>query len=154
MSYFVWLIPDEPHLSMLQHKIADLAKCYNSPRFYPHITLCSFPQVYSLNDINLSPLDIELLPPQHSSIFFRNIFHPINNFNLRQIQEDLEQNHNGKIPDLPHLSLLYGNLHRGTGFDLCQGLGSKQINIRCSTLVLVQGSAVVEDWMIIAQKKL
>ena len=99
-------------------------------------------------------MSIELLGPKHNPDFFTNIVHPIEHQELRATQLRLAQEHNGKAPPFPHLSLLYGNLHAGTGFDLCQGLGSQTIAIQCSKLVLIQGGPRVEDWMVVAQKDL
>ena len=140
-QYYYWLIPDEPHRSVLQQIILRFAKIYQSPVFTPHITIATGNSIPSPRSFTIPNIQFECVATEH--LYFRSLYfkcRPSPSLNA------LWESFGGEAPFVPHLSLIYGSFSQARERDWCSSTPLYKQTVPCSTIWIMHGGKKVEDW--------
>ena len=119
----IWLVPSEEDKIFYQKIINELSKEYNTPLFEPHITLAAAKsttssQLNKLKSYYIASLPIKVNMKNLGSLgkYYQQVFISGDGGQrlLNMWQKSLEVLEMPAYQFMPHLSLLYGNLHKET----------------------------------------
>ena len=161
-KYALWLIPMDRESRRLQAIIDDLSKRHGTPRFVPHLTVCSSGKLdLATANKNLArlaqlhqPLEISLTAIGKQNEYYRCLFIDATAspdlLALRQQAADLLG-----VPAnnyMPHVSLMYGNIDTGTKQQIITMLDQQYPNqFLADSLYLYDVSGEPSDWRRLAR---
>lgn len=159
--YALWLKPDAVADQQLQAVINQLAARYHAPVYFPHMTLLPrlFGEETDLSEkasqlaSSLKPIAVRLTGFAGAPYYFRCFYAPLaSSSELRQAVNDAtELFQSGAGSDfLPHISLLYGQLHRDEKKQIPAVIGDAvPVSFRLDRLQLVRMALSVSAWEVI-----
>jgi len=164
--YALWLKPDDAAEQQLQAVINTLAVKYRAPQFTPHMTLLGrlFGEEADLDAkteslaARLNEFSVKLTGFAGAPYYFRCFFAPIaSSPELRHAVDEAASHFSASAGSdfAPHISLLYGTLHRNEKKQIPGLIGDAvPRSLKFSELQLIRMSLSVSAWEVVARHPL
>lgn len=162
--FAVWLLPMNEDMEYLKKIVKNLSLEYDSPEFYPHVTVYGLVNTgmelinnainYSITD--LKPFKIRKLSLAHSNNLWRTVFIKIKtNKELllinRRLSDRLYQY--AEYNFAPHISLIYKNMSRSERIKIIKTMKIKD-EFTLDKIAILKFSRSINEWLILKSIKL
>lgn len=159
-GYSLWILPQKKVFDKFQKIISLNAKKYNFPNFIPHITINSYPNKKSLDDLNFKKfkkIKVHVNDIKKKNYFYYSIFLDIElkkkliNFHKKTQKNSIKKKF------IPHLSLIYSNnktLKIRIFKEIKDNNNFKNMSFFCDRVAFIRFNEIKEEWKIIKLFKL